>query len=60
MNGVFWEEGLGLIGGDGRVDDNIITLLPVDGGGDPVLITGLKGCVCVGSGEYETFESGDY
>lgn len=42
VNGVLGEEGLGLIGGDRGVDNNIVALLPVDGGGDTVLITDLK------------------
>ena len=36
------EEVLGLLGGDRGVDNDIVALLPVDGGGDTVLITDLK------------------
>ena len=39
---MFREEGLGLLVGDRGVDDDIVTLLPVDGGRDLVLITDLK------------------
>ena len=42
MNGVVREEGRSLLVGDGGVDDNIVALLPVDGGGDAVLVTELK------------------
>lgn len=38
-----WEEGLGLLVLDAGVDDNIVSWDPVDGGGDPVLVTGLEG-----------------
>lgn len=38
----FGEEGLGLIVGHGWVDDDILTLLPVDRSGDSVLITDLE------------------
>ena len=43
VNGVLREEGLGLLVVDRGVDDDIVSLLPVDGGGDAVLVTGLKG-----------------
>jgi len=36
------EQGGGLRGSDGGVDDDIVTLLPVDGGGDAVLVAELK------------------
>ena len=36
------EEGRGLVGGDGGVDDDVVTLLPVDGGGDAVLVAELE------------------
>ena len=42
MDGVIREEGSSLCVGDGGVDDDIFTLLPVDGGGDAVLVTELK------------------
>ena len=42
MNSVLGEEGLGLLGADRGVDDDIVTLPPVDGGGDTVLVTNLK------------------
>ena len=42
VNGVFREERLGLLVGDRGVDDDIVALLPVDGGGDAVLVTELK------------------
>jgi hypothetical protein len=42
VNGVFREEGLGLLVADRGVDDDIVTLLPVDGGGDAVPVTGLE------------------
>jgi hypothetical protein len=45
VNGVLGEEGLGLLGTDRRVNDNVLTLLPVDGGGDAVLVTDLKSWV---------------
>jgi hypothetical protein len=45
VNGVVREEGLGLLVGDGWVDDNILTLLPVDRGGDAVLFADLESCV---------------
>lgn len=38
MDGVFGEEGLRLIVGDGRMDNDIITFLPVDRCGDTVLV----------------------
>ena len=44
MNGVLREEGLGLLSGDGGVDDNVFTLLPVDRSCDTVLVTDLEGC----------------
>ena len=37
------EEGLGLLVGDGRGDDDVVTGDPVDGGGDAVLVAGLEG-----------------
>jgi hypothetical protein len=37
------EQDLGLFGRDTRVNDDIISLLPVDGGGYAVLITELQG-----------------
>lgn len=42
VNGVLREEGLGLLVVDGGVDDDIVTILPVNGGSDAVLVTGLK------------------
>ena len=48
MNGVRREEGLGLIVGDGGVDDDVLALVPVDGGGDAVLVTKLESWVHVG------------
>ena len=36
------EEVLGLVIADRGVDDDILTLLPVDGGRDAVLVTNLK------------------
>jgi len=36
------EEGRSLLLGNGGVDDDIIALLPVDWGGDAVLVTELK------------------
>ena len=48
VNGVLREEGFGLIVADRRVDDDILTLLPVDGGGNAVLVTDLEGYVCIG------------
>ena len=47
MNGVFREEDLSLVVADRRMDDHILALVPVDGGGDAVLVTDLKGCVRV-------------
>ena len=52
MNGVLREEGLCLIVFDGRVNDDISTLLPVDWGGDAVLVTNLESYIS--GGEYET------
>lgn len=34
---------LGLLVGDGRSDNDVVTWNPVDGGGDTVLVTGLEG-----------------
>ena len=42
MDGVVREEGRGLLFGDRGVNDDIITLLPVDRGGDTVFVTELK------------------
>jgi hypothetical protein len=42
VNGVLGEEGFGLVVADGGVDDDIVALLPVDGGGDAVPVTGLE------------------
>ena len=39
---MFREEGLGFLIANGGVDDDIVALLPVDGGGDAVLVTDLK------------------
>ena len=36
------EEVLGLLSADRGVDDDILTLLPIDGGRDAVLVTDLK------------------
>ena len=36
------EEGRSLLFGNRGVNDDIVTLLPVDGGGDTVLITELE------------------
>lgn len=38
------EEGLGLVVGDGGVDDDVVSGDPVDGGGDAVLVTAAGGC----------------
>lgn len=38
-----WEECLGLLVGDGWMDDDIISRDPVDRGGDAVLVAGLEG-----------------
>lgn len=45
VHGVLREEGLGFLGADGRVNDDIVALPPVDGGGDTVLVTNLEGCI---------------
>jgi len=42
VNGMPGEEGLGLLVVDGGVDDDIVTLLPVDGRRDTVLVTNLE------------------
>ena len=42
VNGDVREDGLCILGGNGGVDNNVIALLPVDGGGDLVFVTGLK------------------
>ena len=42
MESNFWEQGLRLIVADGRVNDDILAFLPVDGGSDLVLITELE------------------
>jgi len=42
VNGVVREEGFGLFVGDRWVDDNILTLLPVDRGGDAVPFADLE------------------
>ena len=47
VSGVLREEDLGLVVGDRRMDDDVVTLLPVDGGGDAVLVTDLEGYVHV-------------
>jgi len=39
---VLREEVLGLLSADRGVDDDILTLLPIDGGRDAVLVTDLK------------------
>ena len=36
------EQGLRLVVGDGGVDDDIITLLPVHRGGNPMFVAGLE------------------
>jgi hypothetical protein len=38
----FWEQNLRLVVADGRVDDDILAFIPVDGGSDLVLITELE------------------
>lgn len=48
MNGVRREEGLGLIVADRGVDDDVLTLIPVDRGGDAVLVTKLESWAHVG------------
>ena len=40
---IFGEEGLGLLVGDAGVDNDIVALVPVDRGGDLVLVTELEG-----------------
>ena len=45
MDGVLREEGLGLLVADRGVDDDVVTLPPVDGRGDTVLVTNLESCI---------------
>ena len=45
VDSVLGEESLGLLGGNTGVDDNVVTLLPVDGGGNAVLVTDLQSCI---------------
>jgi hypothetical protein len=42
MDGEFREQCFGLLVGDGRVNDHVISFLPVYGGGDAMFITDLK------------------
>ena len=44
MLGMFREQSLCLIIGDAGVNDNIITLLPVNGGSNTVLVANLESC----------------
>ena len=48
VDGVLREELPDLLRGDGGVNDDILTLLPVDWGGDAVLVTELKSYASVG------------
>lgn len=70
---VIGEQRLGLLVRDGRVNDNIVTLIPVDRGGDLVLVTKLEridhsddlvkrtaGLGRVGDGEADDFLGVDY
>ena len=43
MDGELREEGFGFLVGNGWVDDDIVTLLPVDGGSNAVLVADLEG-----------------
>lgn len=42
VRGEFGEQGLSLLVGDSRVDDNIISLVPVGRSGNAVLVTELQ------------------
>lgn len=43
MDSMLREQDLRLVGCDGGVNNDIITLVPVDGGGDTVFVTKLQG-----------------
>ena len=44
MHGILREESFCLFVGHARVDDNIFSLLPVNGGSDAMLVASLESC----------------